>query len=200
MTVFVLIASTVFSLNLQAQVDDYLSNDSSKLVYRRELANLKELEKSHGWVVQRYPFGMDDITGLKILYIKMNDSPYNVKNGVDHVVLINNQNEVVYVVSAVLRHDRDLIKDDYIYGVYVVGNGIEGEIEVSSYDYIQLERLIFQMGTPEFLNCTSIKFRVAAVPHLIPFSPESDENKAKYHRFFGDWNLYLYFCAKMTRV
>jgi len=186
MTVIVLIVSTIFSLSLQAQVDEQLPNDSNDLESKRELESLRELEKSLDCMIMRFPFGYDDVTGLKMLYLKMSDSPYNVKNGVDYVVLINNHNEIVFVVSAVLRHDRDLVEDDYIYGIYVVGNGVEGEIEISSYDYIQLERLIFQMGKPEFLNCTSIKFRVAAVPHLIPFSPICDENKTKYHRFFGD--------------
>ena len=67
----------------------------------------------------------------------------------------------------------------------IVGRETEGEIEISYHDYFSLERLIFQMGqSPEFLNCTTIKFRVAAVPHLIPFSPISDENREDCQRFF----------------
>lgn len=107
MTVIVLIVSTIFSLSLQTQVDEQLPNDSNDLESKRELESLRELEKSLDCMIMRFPFGYDDVTGLKMLYLKMSDSPYNVKNGVDYVVLINNHNEIVFVVSAVLRHDRD---------------------------------------------------------------------------------------------
>jgi hypothetical protein len=86
-----------------------------------------------------------------------------------------------------MRHDRDVSDDEPLYGIYVIGKETEGEIEIAYHNYFSLERLIFQMGkSPEFLNCTSIKFRVAAIPHLIPFSPVSEENKDKHHRFFND--------------
>ena len=122
-----------------------------------------------------------------MLYINTNESPYNVRNGVDHIILTNEKNEIVYVVKAVMRHDREDSDDDPLYGIYVVGKESEGEIEISDSDYFNLEWLIFQMGkSPEFLNCTSIKCRVAAVPHLIPFSPVSEENRVKCQRFFGE--------------
>lgn len=145
------------------------------------------MEQIYHCTILKYPFGLDETTGLKMLYVKTNESPYNVSNGVDHVILTNEKNEVVYVVEAVMRHDQDVTDDDSLYGIYVIGKETEGELEISYSDYLNLERLIFQMGkTPEFLNCTSIKFRVAAVPHLIPFSPVSEENKDKYHRFFAN--------------
>ena len=37
---------------------------------------------------------------------------------------------------------------------------------------------------PEFLNCTNVKFKVAAVPNLIPFVPTSEKNIVQYERFF----------------
>ena len=40
--------------------------------------------------------------------------------------------------------------------------------------------------SPEYVNCSDIKYKVAAIPHLIPFSPVSEENKDKYHRFFRE--------------
>ena len=110
-----------------------------------------------------------------------------LSNGVDYVLMTNNKNEVVYVVKSVMRHDKEINDNESLYGVYVVGRETEGEIEISYHDYYSLERLIFQMGhSPEFLNCTTIKFRVAAVPHLIPFSPISDENREDYQRFFSN--------------
>lgn len=168
------------------EYQESMKNDSAYVEYRKEVANLESMEQIYHCTILKYPFGLDETTGLKMLYVKTNESPYNVSNGVDHVILTNEKNEVVYVVEAVMRHDRDVTDDDSLYGIYVIGKETEGELEISYSDYYNLEWLIFQMGkSPEFLNCTSIKFRVAAVPHLIPFSPVNDENKVKYQRFFG---------------
>lgn len=161
-------------------------NDPSYLEYKKEIANLKAMEQSLQCKIQRYPFGFDETTGLKMLYIKANESPYGVGNGVSHIILTNDKNEVVYVVQAVLRHDREGA-DDSLYGLYVVGRDKEGEIEISRFDVIDLERLLFQMGpSPKFVNCTKIKYKVSPLPHLIPFSPVTEENKEKYHRFFRE--------------
>lgn len=166
--------------------ENELSNDSTYNEYKREVANMESMERRFQCKIQKYPFGMDEITGLKMLFIKTNESPYNVSNGVDYVLLTNDKNEVVYVVKSVMRHDKEINDDESRYGLYVVGRETEGEIEISYHDYFSLERLIFQMGqSPEFLNCTTIKFRVAAVSNLIPFSPISDENREKYQRFFS---------------
>ena len=148
---------------------------------------MESMERSFRCTILKYPFGLDETTGLKMLYVKTNESPYNVSNGVDYVILTNENNEVVYVVDTVMRHDRDVAGDESLYGIYVIGKETEGELEISYSDYYNLEWLIFQMGkTPKFLNCTSIKFRVAAVPHFIPFSPVSEENRAKCQRFLGE--------------
>lgn len=168
------------------EYQESMNNDSSYVEYKREVANLESMERSFHCTIQRYPFGFDETTGLKMLYIKTNESPYAVSNGVDHVILTNDKNEVVYIVEAVMRHDQDVSDNESLYGIYVIGKETEGEIEISYHDYFCLERLIFQMGkSPEFLNCTSIKFRVAALPHLIPFSSVSEENRIECQRFFG---------------
>lgn len=165
--------------------ENELSNDSTYNEYKREVACMESMERRFQCRIQKYPFGFDETTGLKMLFIKTNESPYNVSNGVDYVLLTNDKNEVVYVVKSVMRHDKEINNDESLYGLYVVGREAEGEIEISYHDYFSLERLIFQMGqSPEFLNCTTIKFRVAAVPHLIPFSPISDENREDCQRFF----------------
>ena len=167
------------------EYQESMKNDSAYVEYRKEVANLESMEQSYHCTILKYPFGFDETTGLKMLYVKTNESPYSVSNGVDHVILTNEKNEVVYVVEAVMRHDRDVTDDDSLYGIYVIGKETEGELEISYSDYYNLEWLIFQMGkTPELLNCTSIKFRVAAVPHFIPFSPVSEENRAKFQKFF----------------
>jgi acid phosphatase (class A) len=167
--------------------ENELSNDSTYNEYKREVASMESMERRFQCRIQKYPFGFDETTGLKMLFIKTNESPYNVSNGVDYVLLTNDKNEVVYVVKSVMRHDKEINNDESLYGLYVVGREAEGEIEISYHDYFSLERLIFQMGqSPEFLNCTTIKFRVAAVPHLIPFSPISDENREDYQRFFSN--------------
>lgn len=164
-----------------------LSNDSSYVEYKREVTTLKSMENSFQCTIQRYPFGFDETTGLKMLYIKTNESPYNVANGVDNIILTNDKNEIVYVVNTVMRHDRDNTDEESLYGLYVIGKDTEGEIEISSSTSMNLKWLLFQMGkSPEFVNCSDIKFRIAAIPHLIPFSPVSEENKDKYHRFFGE--------------
>ena len=86
-----------------------------------------------------------------------------------------------------MRHDRDNTDEGSLYGLYVVGKDTEGEIEISSSTFMNLEWFLFQRGeSPEFLNCSKIKFRVAAIPHLIPFSPVSEENKDKHRRFFSE--------------
>lgn len=168
------------------EYQESMKNDSAYIEYKREVAYLESMERSFHCTIQRYPFGFDETTGLKMLYIRTNESPYAVSNGVDYVILTNEKNEVVYVVDAVMRHDRDVTDDESLYGIYVIGKETEGELEISYSDYFNLERLIFQMGkSPEFLNCTSIKLRVATVPHLIPFSSVSEENRVKCQRFFG---------------
>ena len=167
------------------EYQESMKNDSAYVEYKSEATNLESMERSFHCTIQRYPFGFDQTTGLKMLFIKTDECPYSVNNGVDHVILTNEKNEIVYVVEAVMRHDRDVSDDEPLYGIYVIGKETEGEIEISYHDYFSLERLIFQMGkSPEFLNCTSIKFRVAAIQHLIPFSPVSEENRVNFHRFF----------------
>lgn len=164
-----------------------LSNDSAYIEYKREVDNLETIERSFQCTIQRYPFGFDETTGMKLVYIKTDECPYNVANGVDNIILTNDKNEIVYVVNTVMRHDRDNTDEESLYGLYVIGKVTEGEIEISSSTFMDLERLLFQMGkSPEFINCSDIKFRVAAIPHLVPFSPVSEENKDKYHRFFKE--------------
>jgi hypothetical protein len=169
---FGILVSTVSLFNVHAQESEH----------RKVIANIESVYQCK---VLKYPLEVDDITGLKMLYIKSNESPYNVSNGVDFVILINKKNEVVYVVKAVMRHDKDIDDSDCVYGLYVIGKNMEGEIPVSNHDCMNLKMLLFQMGkSPEFLNCTTIKYRVAAVPHLIPFSPVSEENRVNFQRFF----------------
>jgi hypothetical protein len=62
-----------------------LSNDSAYFERKLEVANLKSLERRFQCTIQKYPFGFDETTGLKMLYIKTNESPYNVSNGVDNI-------------------------------------------------------------------------------------------------------------------
>lgn len=165
---------------------EHLSNDSAYLEYKREVANLEAMERRFQCTIKRYPFGFDETTGLKLLYIRTNECPYNVANGVDNIILTNDKNEIVYVVKTVMRHDRDNTDEESLYGLYVVGKDIEGEIEISSYTFMNLEWFLFQRGeSPEFVNCSEIKFRVAAIPHLIPFSPVDEDDKVKFQRFFA---------------
>ena len=162
-----------------------LSNDTAYIEYRREIENLKQVEQQYDCIVQQYPYSFDKTTGLKMLYIRTNDSPYNVSNAVDHVILTNEKNEVVYIVKAVMRHDRDLTDESSIYGLYVIGKDIEEEIEISNNEYLELEQLLYQMGrVPEFTNCTDIRMLVTPQYGLIPFSSVSNTNSEKYKRFF----------------
>lgn len=164
-----------------------ISNDSTNLKYKKERANMEEMEQRFNCKILRYPFGFDETTGLKMLYIKTNECPYKVANGVDNIILVNENNEIVYVVHALLRHDKKLDDEGKFYGLYVVNKDTEGEIEISEFDCINLQRLLFQYGSiPELINCTNIKFEVAGVPYLIPFSPITEYNRKKYRRFFGE--------------
>ena len=163
------------------------NNDFNHKQMREEAREkIKLIEKRYNCTILCYPYEHDEVTGLKMLYIKTNECPYNVANGVDNIILTNDKNEIVYVVHALLRHDRELNDDGEVYGLYVVGKDTEGEIEISDLDRINLERLLFQHKSIDFLNCTKIKFHVSAVPHLIPFSPICKTNKEKYQRFFGN--------------
>ena len=169
------------------EYQESMENDLAYVDYKREVANLESMERSFHCTIQKYPYGFDETTGLKMLYIMTDECPYSVSNGVDYVILTNEKNEVVYVVKSVMRHDKENNDDESLYGLYVVGKDTEGEIEISYDDYFSLERLIFQMGqSPEFLNCTTIKFRVSSIAHLIPFSPIHDENRDEYRRFFAN--------------
>lgn len=155
--------------------------------YQKEIAYLEAIEHRYQCKIQRFPFGFDETTGLKMLYLKTNESPHHVANGVDYVVLSNSDGEIVYVVESVMRHDGGDSENDTIYGLYVIGKDVEGEIEVSYPDYRNLERLIFQIGNvPEFVNCSSIKLRVAGVSHLIPLSSISEQERQSPIRFFCD--------------
>lgn len=170
------------------EYQESMKNDSAYAEYKREVANIESIESRFHCTIQRYPFGFDETTGLKMLFIKTDECPYSVNNGVNHVILTNEKNEIVYVVKSFMRHDRDDTDDEPLYGIYVIGKDTEGELEISYSDYLDLERLIFQMGkSPEFLNCTSIKFRVAPLPHLIPFSPVCAENRTECQRLFERW-------------
>ncbi len=172
-------------LSLGAQAQNTLSNDSANIEYKKVVADLESLERGLLCTVQKYPFGFDETTGLKMVYILTNGT-YNVSKGVDNIILTNNRNELVFVVKAVMRHDRGNMDEDSLYGLYVVGKDTEGEIEISSSTFFDLKWFLFQMGkSPEFVNCSDIKFRVAAKPNLIPFSPVNEENRVKYQRFFG---------------
>lgn len=169
------------------EYQESMKNDSAYVKYKMEVANLESMEQSFHCTILKYPFGFDETTGLKMLYIQTNESPYNVFNGVDNIILTNDKNEIVYVVNTVMRHDRDNTDEESLYGLYVVGKDTEGEIEISSSTFMNLKWFLFQMGkSPEYVNCSDIKFKVAAIPHLIPFSPVSEENKDKYHRFFSE--------------
>ena len=124
------------------EYQESMKNDSAYVEYRKEVANLESMEQIYHCTILKYPFGLDETTGLKMLYVKTNESPYNVSNGVDHVILTNEKNEVVYVVEAVMRHDRDVTDDDSLYGIYVIGNETEGELEISYSDYLVFADLL----------------------------------------------------------
>lgn len=163
------------------------SNDPIYKEHMIEYTNMQLLEQKYRCKIQKFTFGFDETFGLKILYIKTNESPYNVSNGIDHVILTNEKNEIVYVAKAVLRHDKEVDSDESIYGLYVVGKEREGEIEISYHDYYNLTQLLFQNGKlPEFLNCSTIRYQVASVANFIPFRPVSTKNRKLYHRFFSD--------------
>ena len=57
------------------------------------------MEQIYHCTILKYPFGLDETTGLKMLYVKTNESPYSVSNGVDHVILTNEKNEVIAVMA-----------------------------------------------------------------------------------------------------
>lgn len=158
-------------------------NDSTYITYKREKANRELLERKYNFQILSYSYGFDEETGLKMLFVKVPESPYSVANGVSNVVLTNDKNEIVYVVDALLRHDKDLTDEGSFYGIYVVGKDDEGEIGISDIDNFCLRKLIFQIGSSEYLNCTDIKFSVAGVPELIPFTPITEYKRKKYQRF-----------------
>ena len=162
-------------------------NDSTYIMYKQEKANRELLEHKYNFHILSYPYGFDEETGYKMLFVKTSECPYKVANGVSNVILTNEKNEIVYVVDALLRHDKDLTDDGSFYGIYVVGKDSEGELKPSYQEYFSLVRLIFQMDkTLHLLNCSDIRFSVSGVPDLIPFTPISENNRKKYKRFFGN--------------
>ena len=161
------------------------SNDSAYNEYKIEVTNLKSIERCFHCKILKYPFGFDETLGLKMVYIRTNECPYNVPNGVDYIVLTNDRNEIVFVVHTVMRHDKDNSDEESLYGIYVIGKDTEGELEISNHTFLELEWFLFQWGkSPEFLNCSDIRYRVASVPHIIPFFPVNEEKRVKYQRFF----------------
>lgn len=163
-------------------VVDSIYNDSVYIARRKERANMKLLENNYQVSVQMYTIGFDSITGLKMVYLN-NDREYkNIPNAVSHVVFIDSENKVKYVLRSIIRHVLDNDEKD-CYGVYVVGRNEQGEIPIGENQYYELRRMLFH-NMHGLENCTNINSRVLDSSGMIPFSPATEKNKEKYKYFF----------------
>ena len=164
-------------------VTDSIYKDSVYIARKKEHTKMKLIEKDYQFTIQLYPIEFDDITGLKMVYIKGNDREYkNIPNAISHVVFMNADNKVKYVLRSIIRHVMD--NDEECYGAYVVGHDEEGEIQIGEYDYLELRRMLFH-NLAGLENFTSINSRVIDSSEMIPFSPITEYNRKKNQRFFG---------------
>lgn len=143
----------------------------------KAIAELEDLEHRLRLTAYNMPHGVDEVSHLKMIFVKTDEFDCEIARAVDHVVLVNDENEVQWVVTTLVRHD---IEDGGFYGV-IVTNGLQiGEIMISSGDAFDLLDFLFARESSTLINCSDIRFKVSTFPKLVPFSPA----KQKIPRFF----------------
>ncbi len=157
------------------------SRDTTLVKLRKAKSDWAAIEMQYNMVVRNMPLENDEVTGLRMLFVKTNECLYTVDKAVDNVVLVNDSNEVVWVVTHLVRHDVD---DDSFYGICVSNGKQQGELRISYFDELRLRSFLLQYNDQEFVNCTNIRFRLDTLPVVRPFMAveNSDEEILK---FFG---------------
>lgn len=156
------------------------SQDSTLVKLKKAKSDWATIEKRYNVVVRNMPLENDEVTGLRMLFVKTNECSCNVDRAVDNVVLVNDSNEVAWVVTHLVRHDVD---DDSFYGICVSNGKQQGELRISYFDELRLKSFLLQYNNIEFINCTKIHFRLEALPIIRPFTAVDDSNK-EISKFF----------------
>ena len=157
------------------------SQDSTLVRLRKAKSDWAAIEMRYNMVVRNMPLENDEVTGLRMLFVKTNECSYTVDRAVNNVVLVNDSNEVVWVVTHLVRHDVD---EDSFYGISVSNGKQQGELKMSYFDELRLRNFLLQYGNQEYINCSVIRYRLTASPALMPFM-EVDEIDNSVLRFFN---------------
>ena len=143
----------------------------------KPIADLEELERQLSVTVYCMPHEVDDVSHLKMIFVKTDECEYEIARAVDNVILVDKDNKVVWVVKTLVRHDID---EDEFYGVIVTNGQQIGEIRISDWNSFDLLEFLFARQSSTLINCSDIRFKVLASPNLVPFSP----TKQRIPRFF----------------
>jgi len=144
----------------------------------KSIADLEELERLLGVTVYCMPHEVDEVSGLKLIFVKTDECDCEIARAVDNVILVDKDNKVVWVVKTLVRHDNE--EDDF-YGVIVTNGQQSGEIRISDGNSFDLLEFLFARQSSTLINCSDIRFKVSASPNLAPFSP----TKQRIPRFFN---------------
>lgn len=148
-----------------------------RVIPSKAIADLEDLEHRLRLTVYNMPHNVDEVSGLKLIFVKTDECDCEIARAVDHVILVNEENEVVWVVQALVRHDTE---EGRFFGVRVT-NGLQfGELRISEIDALELQNFLFVRGTSPLINCSDIQYKVIATPKLAPFTP----TRQKIPRFF----------------
>lgn len=158
------------------------SRDSTLVRLRKAKSDWAAIEMRYNMVVRNMPLEKDEVTGLRMLFVKTNECSCNVDKAVDNVVLVNDSNEVAWVVTHLVRHDVD---DDSFYGICVSNGKQQGELRISYFDELRLRSFLLQYNNQEFVNCSKIRFRLDTLPVVRPFMAVEDSDE-EILKFFGN--------------
>ena len=156
------------------------SQDSTLVKLRKAKSDWTEIEMRYNMLVHNMPLEHDE-NGLRMLFVKTNECRCNVDRAVDNVVLVNDCNEVVWVVTHLVRHDVD---NDSFYGICVSNGKQQGELRISYFDELRLRSFLLQYNDQEFVNCSKIRFRLDTLPVVRPFMAVEDLDE-EIIKFFG---------------
>lgn len=162
---------------------DSLSVDSSFFEFTKDdVANIKIIEEKYGLSVLEYG-DVDSVSGYRIVFVHTPESRDTVVN---HVVLTDANNNIVYLVKSVLRDEsHDVCDDEAENGFYVIGRDSKGAIRIGNGEYYFVEDFVRNIMS-HWENETDITYTTTQ-ESFSPFTPLTAEDKKSeaYKRFFS---------------
>lgn len=167
----------------ESKEKDSLSVDSSVFEFTKDdMANIKQIEEKYGLSVLEYG-DVDTVSGYRIVFLHTPESRDTVVN---HVVLTDSNNNIVYIVKSVLRDEcHDMFDDEAENGFYVIGRDSKGAVRIGNGEYFFVEDFVRNI-MPHWENNTDITY-TTTLESFSPFTPLAAEDKLSdaYKRFFS---------------